>query len=185
MSPAARTEQSIELLLQGHFVAFDFETANNSRASACQLGLVVFKEGREDRHFVSLIKPMVPGFMHTGIHGIGPEQVRNAPTFREVYEQVAADIWSLPWVAHNMPFDFGVLKASLAACHLTLPSMGRLCTVQASKQALVLPNYRLNTVADYFRLHLNHHEALSDARACGNIASNLLGQVDLKRLVKV
>jgi DNA polymerase-3 subunit epsilon len=60
-----------------------------------------------------------------------------------------------------------------------------MCTVQASKQALVLPNYRLSTVADYFRLPLNHHEALSDARACGNIASNLLGRVDLKRLVKV
>jgi DNA polymerase-3 subunit epsilon len=53
------------------------------------------------------------------------------------------------------------------------------------KQVLVLPNYRLSTVADYFRLPLNHYEALSDARACGNIASNLLGRVDLKRLVKV
>lgn len=185
MSPAARTEYSIELFAQGNFVSFDFETANNSRASACQLGLVVFKEGREERHFVSLIKPIVPGFIHTGIHGIGTEQVRHAPSFREVYAQVADDLWHLPWVAHNMPFDFGVLKACLSACHLTLPSIGRLCTVQASKQALVLPNYKLNTVADYFRLTLNHHEALSDARACGNIASALLGRVDLKRLVKL
>jgi DNA polymerase-3 subunit epsilon len=185
VKPIERIEYSIELLAQGHFVAFDFETANNNRASACQVGLVVFTNGREERHFVSLIKPLVPGFIHTSIHGIGHEQVRTAPGFREVYQHIANDLWHLPWVAHNMPFDFGVLKACLAACHLTLPIMGRICTLQASKQALALPNYRLSTVADHFSLPLNHHEALSDARACGNIANQLIGQVDLRRLVKV
>lgn len=185
VSPAAICEKSIQSFERGNFVSFDFETANNSRLSACQIGLVVYEEGQEVSHFVSFIKPMVPGFIHTGIHGIGPNHVQDAPDFRAVYNKIGRLLWELPWVAHNMPFDFGVLKASLAACHISLPESGRLCTVQASRQALVLPNYRLSTVADYFRLPLNHHEALSDARACGNIASALLGRVDLKRLVKV
>ena len=55
-----------------NFIAIDFETANEKRASACSLGLVIVKEGQivDKRYY--LIKPKELRFnpMNTRIHGI-------------------------------------------------------------------------------------------------------------------
>ena len=40
-----------------NFVAVDVETANSDRASICQIGIAVFKDGKLADEWVSLINP--------------------------------------------------------------------------------------------------------------------------------
>ena len=45
-----------------------------------------------------------------------------------------------------------------------------LCSVKLAKAVWPqLGSHRLNILADYFKLELDHHDALSDARACAEI----------------
>lgn len=46
-------------------------------------------------------------------------------------------------------------------------------TIPLAKSKLQLPNYKLNTIASYLNIELDHHEVLSDARACHQIWSKL------------
>lgn len=43
----------------------------------------------------------------------------------------------------------------------------------ARKNLKALPNHKLNTVADHYGIELDHHDALSDARACALIYCNI------------
>ena len=99
------------------FTAIDFETANNERTSACQIGIVVVKDGKIIEEFVSFIKPVPAYFLISftdQIHGINKETVADAPTFPELWEDISGFIEGAPLiVAHSAPFDMGVLKACL------------------------------------------------------------------------
>ena len=67
-----------------------------------------------------------------------------------------------------------VLKACLDYHNISASLPGSLCTVKESR--IKLPNLRdhqLSTVCDYFDISLDHHEALSDARAAAKIALTL------------
>ena len=59
------------------FVAFDFETANAKRNSACSLALSVVRNGQIVDEFYSLINPQAE-FAPTNIriHGIRPADVK-------------------------------------------------------------------------------------------------------------
>ena len=49
------------------------------------------------------------------------------------------------------------------------------CTCQMSRRLLPqLPNHRLDTLCRYLHLELNHHQAGSDSRACGQILLHLM-----------
>jgi DNA polymerase-3 subunit epsilon len=67
------------------FAAIDFETANYSPDSACAIGLVVVKGDRIVRREHYLIRPPDRQFVFTFIHGIAWEDVRDAPTFHELW----------------------------------------------------------------------------------------------------
>lgn len=157
------------------FTAIDFETANNKRTSACQIGLVLVKDGKITKEFSSFIKPVPNYFLSwftDEIHGIDKETVVNAPTFPELWEKISGFIENAPViVAHNAPFDMGVLKACLDSHNITATLPVYLCTVKESR--IKLPNlrdHRLSTICNYFDISLDHHEALSDARAAAEIA---------------
>ena len=157
------------------FTAIDFETANNERTSACQIGIVVIKDSRIIEEFVSFIKP-VPNYFFSwftdDIHGISKETVANAPTFPELWEKISGFIENAPViVAHSAPFDMGVLKACLKYHGIRASLPGYFCTVVESRRKLPnLKNHKLSTVCEYFDIPLDHHEALSDARAASKIA---------------
>jgi len=157
------------------FTAIDFETANYERTSACQIGIVVVKDGKIIEEFVSFIKPVPDYFLSRftdDIHGISKETVADAPTFQELWGKISEFIEYAPViVAHNAPFDMGVLKACLKYHDIRASLPGHLCTVKESRKKLPnLKNHTLSTVSDYFDIPLNHHEALSDARAAARIA---------------
>ncbi len=69
------------------FVAFDFETANAARASACAIGIAVFEKGKVVEKVERLIRPLPNYFdaFNTRIHGITAEDVQEEPEFQELW----------------------------------------------------------------------------------------------------
>ena len=98
-------------------VAIDFETADYGADSACALGIVTIENGNLAKKGFRLIRPPRRRFYFTYIHGIRWSDVETAATFAEVWEELR-EYWQDAdyLVAHNAPFDRGVLRAcSLAA----------------------------------------------------------------------
>lgn len=161
------------------FIAVDFETANSNRASACAIGLVKVVDGKVVETFESLIKP-APGLdyfdpRNVEIHGISERDVRNAPTFAEIWPQLHATFDGLPLVAHNAGFDISVLSKTLASHEIQTEAISFFCTLVFCRRLLNLVTFKLPFVAKELGVSLeNHHDALSDAKAAAEIAIALL-----------
>ena len=78
------------------FVAFDFETANRNRHSICSVGMVFVEDGRVADTVYELINPEEEFDWHNiQIHGITPDEVKSAPTFRDFYNAIEPKtIWA-------------------------------------------------------------------------------------------
>ena len=104
------------------------------------------------------------------VHGIRPSDVDGAPTMPEALDFMLRFIDSDVLIAHNAPFDMGVLRASAAAIEAPLPDLNYACSLAISRKTYNLESYRLNSVA-YAIGHeeFKHHDALADADACARM----------------
>lgn len=155
-----------------NFIAIDFETANEKRASACSLGMTIVKNGKVIDELYYLIKPKELRFspMNTWIHGLRARDVKDAKEFDELWPELEPYFNNAFIVAHNASFDMSVLRATLDAYNLPYPSFDYGCTMLLSKNFFpMLENAKLNTINHYLGLEFNHHHAGADAFACANI----------------
>lgn len=169
--------------VRSEFIAVDFETANNSKESACQVSLVKFSNGVPGEKFTSFIRPPrgFGRFVHTKIHGITSDMVADAPNWAEIVNEVSSFVGDLPVFAHNASFDRGVWEALDAYYGFSTVPKEFYCSMYIARRFLPeLPNHKLPTVlaacAPGFKL--NHHEAESDALACGYIVTTFQNQED-------
>lgn len=170
-----------------NFVAIDFETANSKRFSPCSIGIVIAnKDGIVDEYY-SLINPLMEfNSFNTYIHGITEQDVIDAPTFEEVWPVLYQFLNKQLLVAHNASFDMSVLRHTLDRYDLTYPTCEYFCSVALSKRVWAgLPNYKLNTLAEFNQIDFMHHNALEDARVAAEIirrAMEYRGVSDVKDL---
>lgn len=160
------------------FVAIDFETANSSRTSACSVAIVAVKDKKILFEKQWLIKP-APFYVasaNEAVHGIGIDALKYAASFPEVWEELERFVSNQTLVAHNMSFDKSVLNAVLEHHQIEIPYFEEQCTMQLSRKVWkFLDDHKLPTVAKYAGFqNLNHHDALSDAKACARIYWELL-----------
>ena len=147
------------------FTAIDFETAHGKRWSICQVGIVRIENGVISNELSILVQPPNNFYWNwfTGIHHITPEMTRNAPTFDKIWHRVEPFIKNQTVVAHNgFSFDFPVLAQTLQYYGLEIPEYEKHCTYRLFRDNLA-------SLCKKYQIHLNHHEALSDARACGEL----------------
>lgn len=154
------------------FTAIDFETANEQRASACAVGVVRVRGGQIVEAYETLLRPreLRVDWRNYQVHGIALEQLRDAPTLAEVWPELLPYLHEQAVVAHNSAFDVSVLEYGCRDFGVPIPTFHSLCSVKLAKAVWPqLGSHRLNVLADYFNLELDHHDALSDARACAEI----------------
>jgi DNA polymerase III subunit epsilon len=172
--------------MPNRWTAIDFETASRERASACALGLALIEGGRIVEKRDWLIQPPGNYFepMNTRIHGIHADLVAQSPEFDEVWPEIEPYLRDAMVLAHNAPFDVGVLRASLARYDLAIPKTdGYLCTVTMSRRVWPdLANHRLSSVCAHCGIRLDHHVAASDAAACAEIALRCLDERSVSSL---
>lgn len=155
------------------FIAFDTETARIGSQEICALALVHFENGQVVCSWSSLVNPGVPILPRftQQCHGISDAHVRQAPRFAEAYAQVSEWFTLGPVVAHNMGFDRRALLGDLARAGLPAPAWRPYCTLAMARRLWPgFSGYKLDAIASHMGVSLNHHEALSDATACGHIA---------------
>ena len=94
-------------------VAIDIETTGLSeeRDAIIEIGAVKFKGHRVEDEWSTLVNPNrhIPEFV-SGLTGISDVEVRNAPRFQEVAEELEAFVGNTPVVGHNVRFDLGFLQ---------------------------------------------------------------------------
>ncbi|SNB12643.1 putative DNA polymerase III, epsilon subunit [Flavobacterium psychrophilum] len=154
------------------FTAIDFETA--TAFHPCSVGIVTVQNGVIVDEFVTLIKP--PNNQYSpftiAVHGIRPRDTVNAKSFLEVYPEIKKRLQNKTVVAHNESFDRNVLAKSMALYGLdyeTLNISNRWeCTLKIYKAKGFKPT-KLSDCCEEMNIKLNHHEALSDARACAKL----------------
>jgi len=147
------------------YTAIDFETAQGKRWSICQVGLVKVENEIITAQLSILVQPPDNYYWNRfiDIHGITPEQTANEPTFDIVWKQIEPFIKNQQVVAHNgFAFDFNCLAKTLEYYGLATPEFTGHCTYRIFGD-------NLSSLCQKYNISLNHHEALSDARACGEL----------------
>lgn len=154
------------------FTAIDFETANTARHSACQLAAVTVRGGEIVDQQCWLIRPR-PFYFHPlniRVHGIEPAQVADEPEFCDCWSAISEYLNDRCLIAHNAPFDIGVLLACLRYHALPIPSLQFSCTRLIAKHTWTdRPAYGLKPLASWLGIRFRHHDALEDSVACAKI----------------
>lgn len=155
-----------------NFVAFDFETANEKRDSACALGLTIVREGTVTETLHYLIRPAEMRFSDWNIrvHGITPRDVSRSPSIGKLWPTIAHHFENQLVVAHNTSFDMSVLRHSLLTDSIDVPQLSHLCTLKLARKIWpTLGCYKLDFLADCHGVQLDHHHAGSDSRAAADL----------------
>ena len=155
------------------FIAIDFETASNRYNSACSLGLAFVKNSKIVDQKYYLIKP--PGKFvsyNIKIHGLTEEDVKNAPTWEEIWPEINALTKNSLLIAHSAKFDISVLIACCNYYNLPLPHFQYVDSINLFRAAY--PTHQkasLDYCSHLLSIKLeNHHNAIEDAIACAQIA---------------
>ena len=173
------------------FTAIDFERANNSNRSVCQVGLCVVENGTIVRSYETLVRPpsRVGHFMRRPIeiHGITSADVVDAPTFDEVWELIKGDVKGRPLAAHSFRDDALTFEAVLRHYKIDYPfkRYGHLCTLDlALKAGFSGENnkFSLESLCERFDIPLTAHHAGSDAEGCARLALKMADELGIHSL---
>ncbi|MBD1206297.1 MAG: 3'-5' exoribonuclease [Rhodobacteraceae bacterium] len=155
-----------------NFVALDVETANADMASICSIGVAVFENGIITTEWYSLVDPQdfFDG-LNVSIHGIKENDVRDAPTFRDVFPALCSIVGDRPIVTH-MHFD-RVAIAQASARYSQQPLTNRwLDSAKVARRTweeCARSGYGLKNLCKMIGYSFRHHNALEDAKACGQV----------------
>lgn len=168
------------------FIAIDFETANQERDSACELGICIVKNNEIIETKSWLIRPPELYFdsYNVHIHGITEDDVRDKPKFKKLWQEIKPYFEGNNIVAHFASFDISVLRHTFDTYSIPYPEFNYLCSYIVSKKVWQgLLSYDLKSLCQLNRIELEHHRALPDAIACANLflkAFEQIGKVSLE-----
>lgn len=126
--------------------------------------------------FESLINPerAIP-YNITQITGISQEMVAEAPKFYEVAKKIVEMTEGAVFVAHNVRFDYGFLRAEFKRLGFTY-TRKQLCTVRLSRQSFPwIGSYSLGNLIKYFKIKVSdRHRAMADVLATVDVFERIL-----------
>jgi len=157
-------------------VALDIETTglDPSADAVIEIGARRFDGARVENEFTTLVNPgrHIPEFI-TGLTGISDEMVRQAPSIRDVLDELAAFIGDSPILGHNIQFDLSFFKK-----YKLFELNERIDTYEMA--AVLMPSasrYNLGSLGQQLGVALPAtHRALDDARATHGVFVRLFAQ---------
>ena len=155
------------------FIAIDFETATGKRASICEAGICVVKDGKVIETKSWLVRPEDNAYSYWNIqiHGIHPEDTENAPEFPEVWAEILEYLTDTPvLVAHNAAFDISCIRKSLEFYDLETPDVDYYCSLRAARHNYDFGCNSLGYLCEQFDIpEGKHHRAGDDAEMCARL----------------
>ena len=160
------------------FAIIDTETTGgkplNDRVT--EIAIIVHNGKRVIESYSTLINPCrkIDPFV-SGMTGITDEMVQDAPLFSDVVQKIIDLTEGKIFVAHNVRFDYGVLRNEFKRLGKTFIRK-QLCTVKLSRKIIPgLPSYSLGRLCESLDIQIqNRHRALGDAEATAVLFERLL-----------
>ncbi len=155
------------------YAVVDIETTGSSKGgnAITEIAVVQVQNNEIISEWATLVNPRrhIPAHI-TRLTGIDNAMVANAPIFAEIADQLEHQLNGAIFVAHNVGFDYGFIKAAYESINRSFRKP-KFCTVSNSRKTFPgLKSYSLGALTDYFDIDLdNHHRALSDAKATANL----------------
>jgi DNA polymerase III subunit epsilon len=148
-------------------VFLDLETTGTTPLEdrIIEIGLIKIEDG-EARTWNTFVNPgiPIPGFI-TQLTGITDEDVKGAPTFKDIAAELYGFLEGSIMAAHNARFDHGFLKAEYRRLGATLRQR-TLCTVKLSRR--MYPHHRGHGLDAIMRRHglttKARHRAIGDVQ---------------------
>ena len=159
------------------FIAIDFETANKNRISACAIGLVFIKDFKivfSKKHYIKPPKGEEFSSFHSNIHKIYEQDVEHSFTFEELWENEFSKYFNDNLVVfHNASMDLSILKNLFEHFLISNFDIDYVDTMQLAEKS-GNPK-KLTELAEKFGIEIeNHHDPISDAKACAMIYNELI-----------
>lgn len=163
--------------MENRYIVFDVETPNSANSRMSAIGITVVENGMIVDEMSTLVNPET--WFHSfniRLTGITPAMAEAAPDFGQLWPTLEPILSSGLLVAHNAPFDMGVLAKCLRAyCIDWRDTVWYACTCRMGRRVYPqLPNHKLDTLCAYLDIDLEHHQAGSDSRACAEILIDCL-----------
>jgi len=153
------------------YAVFDCETTGTDPGVDEIVSLAVVRldaDGVETVRFARLVRPSCPiPAEATAVHGIGDEDVMEAPRFAEIADVLLGFLNGAVFVAHNVEFDLAMLQHAFANVGIDYRLAGVACTLDAFRLLEPLAeNHQLESICERRGIVLEDaHEALSDVLA--------------------
>jgi len=156
------------------FTAIDFETATGYHHSACAVGIVTVENSEITEEYYTLIQPPNNEYWYRNVmvHGIKPAETLEVPTFDTLFPEIQKRLFGRTIVAHNEAFDRNVLAKTMHYYGLYYDELELADRWECTCRIYRAKGYRpanLKACSQRHGIELNHHEALSDARACAKL----------------
>lgn len=155
------------------YAIVDIETTGSQLGadSITEIGIVITDGEKVIDRYETLVNPQarIPKFI-TYLTGINEEMVADAPVFSDVAKEIQRYLEGRVFVAHNVNFDYKIVKGHMDKLGLTIPSK-RICTVRLSRKIIPgYPSYSLGKISASLGLkHQNAHRAMGDAEVTAEL----------------
>jgi len=154
------------------FIALDVETANSDMSSICQIGIAKYIDSQLVEEWSSLINPEdYFNDINTSIHGITEKDVLTSPTFPELANELGKFLNNTVCVCHTH-FDRVSISKAAAKYGLEVFTTDWLDSARVARRAwpqFSERGYGLGNISAFLGYEFEHHDALEDAKAAGQI----------------
>ncbi len=171
----------IDTFFSGAFTIVDVETTGLGRRSRiCEIGAVRVENRVITDTFETIVDPCVP-ITNSHVHGVTDSMAFGAPGFESVLPKLLGFTFGSVFVAHNAPFDIGMLVAEqerIPECRVG-NAQPYVCTVRLGRVAYPgLNSYRLESLTSALEINNNRpHEGLSDAMTTAELLIDLASRL--------
>jgi DNA polymerase III epsilon subunit len=155
-------------LSNARFAFLDLETTGLSPwfgDRICEVGIVISEGKRIRTQYQQLVNPerlLSPGAAST--NGLSDEDLRSAPLFAEVADEVLHWLKGAVVVCHNAQFDIQFLDSEFKRLGREIQIPNLIDTLNLARQFFDLPSYSLLSMAEAFHVPMTGaHRALNDA----------------------
>jgi DNA polymerase-3 subunit epsilon len=154
------------------FVAIDVETANADMASICQIGIAKYSEGHLAEEWSWLIDPEdYFDFINIDIHGITEEDVVGSPTFPEIVNILGRFLNNEICVSHTCFDRVSLCRASekYGLKEFKTVWLDSAKVARRTWEDCAWSGYGLASICKKIGYKFKHHDAIEDAKACGQV----------------
>ncbi len=174
------------------FVVFDIETTgfSSEQDRIIEIGAVKIENGQVIDRFNELINPKISiPYKITELTSISNDMVKDCKTIEDVLPRFLDFVGDSVVVAHNAEFDTGFIKSKCRNIGLKFKN-GIIDTLPLARFLFPqLKKHKLNVICDHLKISLeNHHRAVDDAKATGDIllkCFDMLKEKDLNSLEQI